>query len=269
MRRFYMRKETLSFGLHDQTERPGQKLPLDAHGIIKKRYQLAHKLSEDKNVLEVGAGHGIAINLLSKSARNYVAGEFSDENIKIIKKRNIANIKVVQMDAHHIPFRAESFDLIIAMAMIYYLDMDLFIREAKRTLRPGGSLFFCTSNKDVAGFVPAPYTTNYYSVPELNSVLEKHGFKNKFYGGFVSPGRIGLYRKSRAYIRDMAKCFLFKLPWGGRYWEIMRNRYLGGSKELPWDVEEIKAEDTGLDALDMNIANSTHRIIYCEAKKLN
>lgn len=261
-----MNKKKLSYGLYDQTERPGQKLPLDAHRIIKQRYILSEKLAGNKNVLEVGAGHGIGINFLSKVANSYIAAEFSNENIKIIKKRDVVSAKVIQMDAHHIPFRSKSFDLIVALAMIYYLNIDIFIRETKRILRPDGTLFFCTSNKDIAGFVPAPYTTNYYSIPELNNILDKYGFESKFYGGFVSPGKIGFYRKSRAYVRDIVKCFLFKLPWGMRYWEGMRNRYLGGLEELPWDVEEIKTDEIEVDVLDKNIINRTHRIIYCAAK---
>lgn len=264
-----MSKETLSFGMHDQTERPGQKLPLDAHKIIKQRYLLAEKLSSKKSVLEVGAGHGIAVNLLSGVASDYIAGEFSNENIRIINDRGIGNLKFVQMDAHNIPFKNKSFDLIIAMAMIYYLDIEKFLTEVKRLLKPNGVLFFCTSNKSIAGFVPAPYTTGYYSVSELNNILVKHGFENKFYGGFLSPGKTGIYRKLRAYIRDIAKYFLFKLPFGAQYWEKMRNRSLGGVEKLPWNVEDIGVDEEDVDSISSDVDNKTHRIIYCEARKLN
>ena len=82
-----MDKENLSCDLHDQTERPGQKLPLDAHEIIKQRYLMAERLARNKCVLEVGAGHGIAMNFIANAASNYIAGEFSVENIELIKSR--------------------------------------------------------------------------------------------------------------------------------------------------------------------------------------
>ena len=260
-----MDKDKLSYGLHDQTERPCQKLPLDAHEIIKQRYLMAERLARNKCVLEVGAGHGIAMNFIANAASNYIAGEFSVENIELIKSRESGIDEVVQMDAHHIPFKGESFDLIIAMAMIYYLEIEEFIREVKRLLKRDGILFFCTSNKDIAGFVPAPFTTGYYSVPELNFLLERHGFESKFYGAFLSPGKSGLYGKIRTLLRDMAKYFIFKLPWGRRYWQSMRNRYLGGTEELPWDLEDIHTEEVSVDLLDPSVIDRSHRIIYCEA----
>lgn len=176
-----------SYHMHDQTERPGQLFCQDTHNIIKHRYEIAANLARNNRVLEVGAGHGIACRLLKKKAKHYIAGEYSDENISMLSARQIGS-PVIQFDAHQLPFVKDSFDLIVTLAMIYYLDLNKFLSEARSVLKKGGKLFFCTSNKDVPGFVPSPYTTQYYSVPDLHRLLKQNGFSCEFYGVFPAGG---------------------------------------------------------------------------------
>ncbi|MCG2695663.1 methyltransferase domain-containing protein [Candidatus Parcubacteria bacterium] len=89
-----------------------------------------------KEVLEVGAGHGIGSEYIARYARSYVAGEYSSENIQLIIEKE-AFVRCVQMDAHKLPFVANSFDLVLALAMIYYLDLNSFVYEVKRVLNAG------------------------------------------------------------------------------------------------------------------------------------
>ena len=63
--------------------------------------------------------------------------------------RNAVNVDIrpgwdvdAQADAHHLPFRAESFDLVICMAALQYVeDPRAVVREFHRVLRPGGRVY--------------------------------------------------------------------------------------------------------------------------------
>jgi len=59
-----------------------------------------------------------------------------------------------------------------------------FVTEAYRVLRKGGLLLIATVNKDWSEFNPSPFSTRYFSVPELGKLLQNDGFKVEFYGAF-------------------------------------------------------------------------------------
>lgn len=261
-------KSLFSQEMHEYTERPGQLLPVDSHNIIRHRYDVAVHLGAGKKVLEVGAGHGIGSEYIAQHALSYVAGEYSSENIQLIIEKE-AHAKCVQMDAHNLPFGANSFDLVLALAMIYYLDLNSFVHEVKRVLNAGGILFFCTSNKDVPGFVSAPFTTAYYSIPELEKVLAAAGFNCEFFGAFPKFAKSSGVAKTKVAVRDVAKKIIKKIPLGKHIWLAMRNKSLGGLKELPREVDQIEVGGDWREnfvRLPNGVCNNQYRIIYCVAQ---
>lgn len=254
--------DSFSYQMHDQTERPGQWFPKDVHNIIRHRYDFAAKLAVNQRILEVGAGHAIAARMLSGTAKHYVAGEYSDENIDLIRARKDIRIPLVQFDAHHLPFKQASFDLIITMAMIYYLDFAAFLDEVKTVLVPEGKLIFCTSNKEVPGFVAAPYTKTYFTIPELNHILSQKGFDTEFTGAFLAPGGTHIRRQTKAIIKNTMKSIVSMLPSGKNLWLHLRKNYAGESMPLPWHVDDIVAESSALTHLPNDKTNRDFRIIY-------
>ena len=89
-----------------------------------------------KKVLEVGAGDGSILKLLSEQnfAPEYHAVEISESGVEHIKTRNIANLKSVQIfDGYHLPFKDNSFDLIILSHVLEHVEHErLLLRELKR-----------------------------------------------------------------------------------------------------------------------------------------
>ena len=165
------------------------------------------------------------------------------------------------------PFKSGDFDFIIALAMVYYLSLDAFLKEANRLLISEGKLLFCTSNKDVPGFVKAPFTTQYYSIPELRDLLHAAGFKVSFFGAF--PSRRGSLHKHRikATFKNIAKNnYLF--PGGKIFWEKIRNSTLKDLKPLPGDILKMPKYSGGRYLLSQDDPNTLYRVIYVVAKKL-
>lgn len=250
------------------TEKVGEYLPEDAHKIIKHRYQIAAKLSEGKNTLEVGVGQGFGVRSIAKSSSKYTGIEYSSENIAYINKIQ-SNNKIIQGDAHNMPFQDSEFQTVNALAMIYYLDVDKFFKEVQRILNLDGTLFFCTSNKDAPGFVKAPFTTKYHSIPELNKLLTSNGFEVKFYGSFARYEQHESFEQCKVVIKNIVKNIINTLPYGKNIWKSMRNRHLGGLKKLPMSIDDIELDEpweSDFNVLENEVYNSQYRIIYCIAK---
>jgi len=263
--------KSFSHQMYVFTEKVGAFLPEDAHKIIKHRYQIAEKLSKGKNALEVGVGQGFGLQSIARSSSKYTGIEYSSENIDHINELQSQH-QVVQGDAHNMPFHDSEFQIINALAMIYYLDVDKFFKEAQRILSLDGTLFFCTSNKDAPGFVKAPFTKKYYSIPELKKLLMSNGFEAKFYGSFAKYEKYKSFEKFKVVIKNIAKSVINTFPYGENIWRSMRNRHLGGLRKLPVcidDIESDEAWESDFNALETEIDNSQYRIIYCIAQLKN
>lgn len=260
--------EEFSNNMHLFTEKVGEFFPYDAHKIIKHRYQVAAKLSKGKDALEIGVGQGFGMQSIAKSARKYVGIEYSGENVAYLNQSQSDHC-IIHGDAHAMPFEDSEFQIINALAMIYYLDMERFLKEARRVLDIGGTLFFCTSNKDVPGFVKSPFTTTYYSIPELNNLLQRKGFEAEFFGSFAKYKESEVFSKFKVFVKNSVKAIINIFPHGDRLWKIMRGRHLGGMKKLPKDLNDIELDgswDSDFYKLENDIVNTQYRIIYCIAK---
>lgn len=249
----------------DWTERPGALLPQDSHQIIQHRYRRASRLAKGKTVLEVGCGSACGLTYIKQSADWAVGIEYCSKNIELIKSAYSDQLSVVNGDGQNLPFADKSFDVVFALAMIYYMDLDRFLQSAKRVLKPGAMLFFCTSNKDVPGFVPALFTTRYYSVPELRTKLEKNGFTCTFYGAFPSSASPLIVRKTRAFIKTMVKAVIRAIPGGARIWEKARLSGMGPLLPLPTDMETENLDAIEEIRLSPDKKNTCYRVIYVEA----
>ena len=263
MDRSFSKKSTI---LVRDTECPGLYAPIETQQIIRERYELASELVSNKRVLEVGPGCGWGLDYLSEFCSSIVGLEFCQENISAIINRLSSDVSIFPGDAHNMPFSEESFDIIIAMAMIYYLDLNLFLREACRVLTPDGLLFFCTSNKDVPGFCPAPGTNSYYSLPDLHKYLNNNGYVSSYYGSFPSKGN-ALIRLVSSSIKNIVKYICQLTPIGKWLWKQFRTRYLGQHDVLPSRIVDMLASPYELKVLDPSFIDNTHRVIYIFARK--
>jgi ubiquinone/menaquinone biosynthesis C-methylase UbiE len=92
-----------------------------------------------KKVLEVGAGDGSILKLLSGNnfAEELYAVEISESGIAQIKNKNIAHLQSVQLfDGYKLPFGDKSFDLIILSHVLEHVEHErLLLREIHRVAK--------------------------------------------------------------------------------------------------------------------------------------
>lgn len=98
------------------------------------------------DVLEVGSGRGGGASYLCRELRpRTVTGlDFSEEAVKLSNRyRRVQGLEFVWGDALEMPLPDEAFDVVINIESSHcYEDMDTFLSEVHRVLRPGGRFFF-------------------------------------------------------------------------------------------------------------------------------
>lgn len=103
-------------------------------------------------VLDVGCGIGSLLLELSTHKTAKVYGiDFVQERIIFLKKRaelnNVNNVKCICGDAIHLPFKNESFDLVVSSQFFEHVtDIDKALEEQIRILKRGGKLFIDQAN---------------------------------------------------------------------------------------------------------------------------
>ncbi len=116
----------------------------EAWRMLGAKYKAQHIIDVCKgltfaNVLEVGAGDGSILKILSESnfAPGYHAVEISESGVGYIQSRQIKDLKSVQVfDGYKLPFEDDSFDLIILSHVLEHVEHErLLLREIKRVAK--------------------------------------------------------------------------------------------------------------------------------------
>jgi len=113
--------------------------------------QLYHRLAaatelKDKHILEVGCGRGGGLAYVKKTFSPSIAVgmDLEDKAVKFANKHHISEgLDFVQGDAHSLPFENNSFDAVLNVESSHrYQDMDLFLSEVSRVLKPDGYFLY-------------------------------------------------------------------------------------------------------------------------------
>ncbi|MGQ9645018.1 MAG: class I SAM-dependent methyltransferase [Thermodesulfobacteriota bacterium] len=247
------------------TEVPGNRVTHEQLERMYHRYRFAADFSEGKDVLEVACGAGLGLGYLAKKAKRMVAGDYTPKLVEGAKEYYGGKIPLMRLDAHSLPFQSQSFDVLILYEAIYYLSKpEVFFNEAKRVLRKKGVLLIATVNKDWSEFNPSPFSTSYFSVPELVQLLRKEGFKPEVYGAFsVTPKD----NKDRviAIVRKVA-VGLHLIPKTMKGKELLKKIFYGKLIPLKGEIEEGICKYTPPEGISGDIANHEYKVIYAVAR---
>ena len=247
------------------TEIPGNKVTQEQLERIFHRYCFAGRFSEGKDVLEIACGAGLGLGYLAKKAKSVVGGDYTENLMKVAKEYYKGRIPLLRLDAHDLPFRSESSDLVILYEAIYYLpEPRVFLQEVRRVLRKEGVLAIATVNKDWAEFNPSPFSTQYFSVPELSDLLRSMGFRIEMYGAFsVLPE--GLKGKMTSMVRKIAVALnLIPKTMGGK--ELLKKIFYGKLIPLRGEIEQGACKYVSPSPISSDQANHDYKVIYAIAR---
>lgn len=248
------------------TEVPGLRTTNEGIAMLRSRYALAAQYSVGKRVLEVGCGAGIGLNYMARHARSLVGGDYTGPLLRRAQQQLRCRCPLVQLDAHHLPFRDSSFDLVILFEAIYYLaDPVQFVRECRRVLDVGGILLVCTVNPEWAAFNPSPFSKRYLSARDLGQLLKEHDFDAEIYGTF--PVRAASRRQEWTEKIRRAAVRLHLIPATMKGKELLKRLFYGRLVTLPTDLDEdhiapqpLCSLDPGADATGFKILHAVGRL---------
>ncbi len=246
---------------------PGDKHTWESWQMICCRYYTAGQFVTRKQVLEIGCGTGRGIGYLSARAQRVVGGDYAENNLRYARQHYGERAELLVLDAQKVPFKDNSFDVVVAMEVIYYLThLDDFFEECHRILKKRGILCLCLPNKDAPGFHASPLSHRYYSVPELFVLLSRHHFDAKLFGAFRISRRPAWERVRAAAIVTAGK-ILDMMPKGKEVKEYLNQIILGktivAKPEL--DGSDMIAENFQLVPIPSDCPNYRHRILYAIA----
>ncbi len=141
------------------------------------RYVFARTFAAGARVLDAGCGSGYGAALLAAGAREVLAIDVAAEAIDHSRANYTAkNLRFVIGDCCAVDAPDASFGLVVAFEVIEHLpDAAKFLAEAKRLLRPDGTLLVSTPNRryytEERGF-SNPFHTREYDRPEFESLLQ-------------------------------------------------------------------------------------------------
>lgn len=97
----------------------------------------------DKDVLEIGVGHGSHAGLIAPASRSFSGIDLTDTASRMTRERlELMQVEadVRQMDAERLEFADASFDFVWSWGVIHHsADTSAIVRQVARVLRPGGS----------------------------------------------------------------------------------------------------------------------------------
>lgn len=251
-----------------ETELPGRKINKDTLQIIAHRYYWTSKLVSGKEVLEVGCGPSLGIGWLSRHGKHVVGGDITKDSLKLAKKHYRSRVELVCMDGHRLPIRDSCLDVVVSLAAIIYMDFRAFLDECHRVLKPDGMLIVNTPNKSIPGFRPSLLSHQYYSVPELYSLLNEHHFGATFFGAFTIQQ---VLTRSQTRFISSGRIFISKtLKLLGLYKWIKRaidSVFLFTTLKEELGEEEMRSvENVEVVPLPCNSPDLEHRIVYAVAQ---
>ncbi|MDP8908907.1 MAG: class I SAM-dependent methyltransferase, partial [Chloroflexota bacterium] len=92
------------------------------------------------DVLDVGAGTGIASRALAGRGARVVALDPGERMLDVLRSRSTSRVRAVIGNGNALPFKDSLFDLAVFAQSLHWTDLERAPAEALRVLKPGGVL---------------------------------------------------------------------------------------------------------------------------------
>ncbi len=247
------------------TESRGQKASKEQIQRLFQRYRFAVDYIKDKDVLEAACGTGIGLGYLKKTAKTVAGIDIDEKNLGEAIRHNTGAI-IRRMNAEGMSFADGSFDAVLMYEALYYLkEPERFVEEAHRVLRKNGVLIISTVNKDWEDFHPSPYSTRYFSAPELYALLKERFKEVNLFAGFRADKK-GVRKKAVSAIKRVA-VNLNLMPGSLKARAHLKRLFMGRLTALPHEVFDNMAEYAVPEPISHKTPNADFKILYAVAGK--
>jgi ubiquinone/menaquinone biosynthesis C-methylase UbiE len=115
--------------------------------------------AKGKTVGDIGCGYGLFSEKLAKDAKMVYGGDIRGDVVDSIKNVERKNLKFVQMDAQKLPFKDNTFDVLVYKDVLEHIKNDKkVISEARRVLKKNGIVIFSVPNNELPDHYDFPIT---------------------------------------------------------------------------------------------------------------
>lgn len=248
----------------DVSEVAGEPISGEQLERLEHRYLWAAKFCGQRDVAEVACGSGPGLGVLAKVSGSLQAGDFSHAMVRRIQNHYGNRVHVSEFDAQVLPYADRSKDVLIIFEALYYLrDVDAFIRECRRVLRPGGRVLVVTCNKDLYDFNPSPYSHVYLGVVELGSSFGREAFSVECFGHYPITQVSVWQRLLRPVKRFVVASGLMPKTMRGK--QLLKRLVFGKPVPMPAEIGESSAPVIEPTPLPAGVPDRSHKVIYCVA----
>ena len=248
------------------TEVPGNRVSRDAVDMVWTRYRFAAEFCTGRRVLELACGPGPGLRYLGSRASRLVAGDYTPELLQVAASQAEPPTRLLQLDAHCLPFTDGSFDVITLFEAIYFFaDLETVIDSCRRVLAPGGVLIIVAANPEWPAFNPSPFSTKYWSESDLRQVFAAHGFSADLYGGFPVANGGSKGRLVQALKRAAVRFNLIPKTMKGK--EMLKRLVFGRLEPFPADVMATAATYHEPVSIEAGTDSHRYRVLYAVGRK--
>lgn len=145
--------------------------------IHRKAYERAGTMAKGQDVLDVGCNNGYGTKIISENCTSIIGVDVSDRAVAEAQRAYATgDLQFRVIGGRALPFEDQTFDLITSFQVIEHVaDVEEYLSEIKRVLRPGGKAVFTTPNAEIRldpGMKPwNPFHVREYGADELKQLL--------------------------------------------------------------------------------------------------
>jgi len=223
------------------TETTGTPISAEGGRMIYNRYRYAADMAEGLRVLEVGCGSAQGFGLIGRKASFLAGGDLSSQLLSSAQEHYGGRYPFLRLQAEHLPFADDSFDLILMFEASYYLPrLEDALDEFSRILASRGTIIVVNANPERPDFIPSPYSHHYHTVDELMALLTLRGFSVTAEGAFPINST-GLLENAKVKARQILRR-LGLVPRTLRARALMKRFVSGRLDLLPSEIPDNYAE---------------------------